>query len=52
MKGAHGEYETTLSGRLEKLTDDEEAQMLLLEQSFYNGISFHFVSFDYLVILP
>ncbi|PVH70794.1 hypothetical protein DL98DRAFT_521423 [Cadophora sp. DSE1049] len=42
MKGAHGNYETTLRDRLENLTDDEEAQMLLLEQSFYNGIHYYF----------
>lgn len=45
MEGTHGNYETILRGRLEKPTEDEEVQMLLLEQSFYNGINFYFVSF-------
>ncbi|KAH9221293.1 kinase-like domain-containing protein [Leptodontidium sp. 2 PMI_412] len=42
MAGNHGCYETTLINRLKKLTDDEEAQMSLLESSFYNGIRYSF----------
>lgn len=51
MACSHGDYEVTLRDRLEKLTEDEEAQMLLLQRSFYNGIKFHFVSFIHFVIL-
>ncbi|KAH6696535.1 kinase-like domain-containing protein [Leptodontidium sp. MPI-SDFR-AT-0119] len=41
MAGDRKGYETTLINRLEKLTDDEEAQMSLLECSYYNGIRYY-----------
>ena len=44
MQHSHGNYEVTLIERMEKLTEDEEAQMLLLAHSFYNGIKYSFVS--------
>ncbi|KAH6710813.1 hypothetical protein BKA61DRAFT_658652 [Leptodontidium sp. MPI-SDFR-AT-0119] len=34
-------YETTLINRLKRLPDDEEAQISLLECSFYNGIRYY-----------
>ncbi|KAK0111645.1 hypothetical protein ONS95_001989 [Cadophora gregata] len=40
MAGPEG-YETTLIDRMEKLTDVEEAQMALLECSYYNGIRYY-----------
>ncbi|KAH6716176.1 kinase-like domain-containing protein [Leptodontidium sp. MPI-SDFR-AT-0119] len=42
MTGSYNDYETTLRGRLDQLTDDEEDQVSLLERSFYNGIRYHF----------
>ncbi|RDL37206.1 uncharacterized protein BP5553_04639 [Venustampulla echinocandica] len=48
MQHSHGDYELTLMERMEKLTEDEEAQMLLLARSFYHGIRYSFVSFVYL----
>jgi len=44
MEYSHGDYEVTLKERMERLTDDEEAQMWLLLRSFYNGIKYSFVS--------
>jgi hypothetical protein len=44
MEYSHGDYEVTLIDRMEKLTEDEEAQMSLLQRSFYNGIKYSFVS--------
>lgn len=41
MAGDCEGYETTLINRLEKLTEDEEAQMSLLECSYYNGIRYY-----------
>ncbi|PVH76689.1 hypothetical protein DL98DRAFT_574241 [Cadophora sp. DSE1049] len=35
-------YGTSLISRLEKLTDDEEAQVSILERSYYNGIRYSF----------
>ena len=44
MEYTHGDYETTLITRMERLTDDEEAQISLLSSSFHNGIGRWFVS--------
>ncbi|TVY19750.1 hypothetical protein LARI1_G002452 [Lachnellula arida] len=38
MECSHGNYELTLIDRMEKLSEDEETQMRLLQRSFYNGI--------------
>jgi len=51
MEYSHGTYETTLMERMERLTEKEEAQMLLLMRSFYSGIKYSFVSFHYPSIL-
>jgi len=48
MEHSHDEYETNLIQRIERLTEDEEAQILLLTHSFSNGIKYRFVSFNYL----
>jgi hypothetical protein len=48
MEGIHEDYGITLTESMEKLTEDEEAQMLLLARSFYNGIKCSLVSFIYL----
>jgi aminoglycoside phosphotransferase (APT) family kinase protein len=44
MESTHGDYEVTLIERAEKLTGDEQVQMLLLVRSFHNGIRHPFVS--------
>ena len=44
MECAHGNYELDLIAGMEKLTEDEENQMQLLQRSFYNGIKYSFVS--------
>jgi hypothetical protein len=44
MECAHGNYELDLIERIEKLTEDEENQMQLLQRSFYNCIQYSFVS--------
>lgn len=44
MEYSHGNYELDLIGRMDKLTEDEEAQMLLLVRSVDNGINYSFVS--------
>jgi hypothetical protein len=44
MECAHGNYELDLIAEIEKLTEDEENQMQLLQRSFYNGIKYSFVS--------
>lgn len=44
MEHSHGDYEIALLDRITKLTADGEAQMLLLERSFENGINYSFVS--------
>ncbi|TVY90081.1 hypothetical protein LAWI1_G007131 [Lachnellula willkommii] len=38
MECSHGNYELTLIDRMEKLSEDEQTQMVLLQRSFYNGI--------------
>jgi hypothetical protein len=48
MLHSYRDYKLTLIERIEKLSEDEDAQVLLLEQSFYNGISYSFVSSLYL----
>ena len=44
MQYRHGDYEVTLIERLEKLTEEERGQLLLLERSFHNSIRYSFVS--------
>ena len=44
MEFAHGTYELELIEQMTKLTEDEEAQMKLLQRSFYNGLKYGFVS--------
>ncbi|TVY28491.1 hypothetical protein LHYA1_G003458 [Lachnellula hyalina] len=44
MENSHGDYELNLIRQMKKLTEDEEAQMSLLERSFYNGINYYFPS--------
>jgi len=43
-EGSCKDYVATLMKRMKPLTDEEEAQMLLLIRSFYNGIKYSFVS--------
>ncbi|KAH8770666.1 hypothetical protein F5882DRAFT_381810 [Hyaloscypha sp. PMI_1271] len=42
MECAHGNYELDLMAGMEKLTEDEENQMQLLQRSFYSGIKYSF----------
>ncbi|TVY55478.1 hypothetical protein LCER1_G004565 [Lachnellula cervina] len=42
MECSHGNYELTLIDRMEKLSEDEDTQMRLLQRSFYNGIKWRF----------
>ncbi|KAH8752606.1 kinase-like domain-containing protein [Hyaloscypha finlandica] len=44
MECAHGNYELDLIAGMEKLTEDEDNQMQLLQRSFYSGIKYSFVN--------
>jgi thiamine kinase-like enzyme len=46
MERSHNDYETDLIQNMERLTEEEEAQMLLLGHSFSNSIKYRFVSFN------